>query len=89
MQENTDNYLEANRYLFDYRQFQLSALQTIRNHVINTLKQNATQVMPENDNVLANNESVFTLYYGKFQINAHRIKSLMQQIEHRTNQSET
>lgn len=88
MSQNESNYLEASTYLNDYRRFQTSALHTIRTHVINTLKQTATQVMPENDNVLTPNESVFTLYYGKFQTNAHRIKTLMQQIEHRTNQSE-
>lgn len=88
MAQNEDNYLEASNYLADYRRFQTSALNTIRTHVINTLKQTATQVMPENDTVLTPNESVFTLYYGKFQLNAHRIKTLMQQIEHRTNQAE-
>lgn len=88
MSQNESNYLEASAYLNDYRRFQTSALHTIRTHVVNTLKQTATQVMPENDNVLTPNESVFTLYYGKFQTNAHRIKTLMQQIEHRTNQSE-
>ncbi|KAH7639644.1 conserved oligomeric golgi complex subunit 3-like [Dermatophagoides farinae] len=89
MSTNIDNYLEANKYLIDYRRFQTSALNTIRTHVINTLKQTETQVMPENDTVLTSNESVFTLYYGKFQLNAHRIKTLMQQIENRTKQSET
>lgn len=89
MSTNIDNYLEAGKYLNDYRRFQTSALATIRTHVINTLKQTETQVMPENDTVLTSNESVFTLYYGKFQLNAHRIKTLMQQIENRTKQSET
>lgn len=88
MAANEGNYLEAGNYLNDYRKFQISALHTIRSHVINTLKQTASQVTPENDTVLTSNESVFTLYYGKFQTNAHRIKTLMQQIEHRTNQSE-
>ncbi|KAI7690476.1 Conserved oligomeric Golgi complex subunit 3 [Sarcoptes scabiei] len=89
MSTNVEHYLEANHYLDEYQKFQLSALFTIRTHVINTLKQTAQQVMPENDSVLTSNDSVFTLYYGKFQINAHRIKTLMQQIEHRTKKSET
>lgn len=89
MSINVEHYLEANHYLDEYQKFQLSALFTIRTHVINTLKQTAQQVMPENDSVLTSNDSVFTLYYGKFQINAHRIKTLMQQIEHRTKKSET
>ena len=85
---NENNYIEASTYLNDYRKFQSSALHTIRSHVINTLKQTATQVTPENETVLTSNESVFTLYYGKFQTNAHRIKTLMHQVEYRTNQSE-
>ncbi|KAI2800638.1 hypothetical protein RDWZM_009045 [Blomia tropicalis] len=88
MTHNESNYLEASSYLQEYRRFQSSAMNTIRTHVINTLKQTATQVMPENETVLTPNDSVFTLYYGKFQTNAHRIKTLMQQLEHRTNQSE-
>lgn len=88
MMLNESNYLQAPEYLNEYTKFQSSALRTIRNHVVNTLKQTASQVLPENDTVLTANESVFTLYYGKFQANAHRIKNLMQQIEHRTKQAE-
>lgn len=82
------NYRESGTYLKEFKHLQSQALLTIRNHVINTLQQTSQQVMPESTDSLSPNDSVFTLFYGKFQNNAHRIKTLMQQIEERINQSE-
>lgn len=86
--ESKHNYKETAIYLKQYKHLQSQALSTIRTHVIKTLQQTSQQVMPDSKDALAPNDSIFTLFYGKFQTNAHRIKTLMQQIEERTNQSE-
>jgi hypothetical protein len=86
--ESKKNYKETDIYLKQYKHLQSQALSTIKIHVIKTLQQTSQQVMPDSKDALAPNDSVFTLFYGKFQSNAHRIKTLMQQIEERTNQSD-
>ena len=86
--ESKPNYRESESYLKQFKHLQSQALSTIRNHVIKTLQQTAQQVMPESKEALTPNDSVFTLFYGKFQTNAHRIKTLMSQIEDRDNFSE-
>ncbi|CAG2121811.1 unnamed protein product [Medioppia subpectinata] len=85
--ESKKNYRESEVYLKQFQHLQSQALSTIRTHVIKTLEQTSQQVMPETKDALTPNDSVFTLFYGKFQTNAHRIKTLMQQIEERTQQS--
>ena len=85
--ETKKNYRESESYLKQFQHLQSQALLTIKSHVIKTLEQTAQQVMPETKEALTPNDSVFTLFYGKFQTNAHRIKTLVQQIEERTQQS--
>ena len=86
--ESKPNYKESELYLKQFKHLQSQALSTIKVHVINTLQQTSRQVMPESKEALTPNDSVFTLFYGKFQTNAHRIKTLMSQIEERTERSE-
>lgn len=83
------NYKESGSYLAQFCHLQSQALSTIKIHVINTLQQASQQVMPDSKEGLSPSDSVFTLFYGKFQTNAHRVKSLMSQIEERIDQSDT
>lgn len=86
--ESKPNYKESDLYLRQFKHLQSQALSTIKAHVIKTLQQTSLQVMPESKEALTPSDSVFTLFYGKFQTNSHRIKTLMTQIEERTQCSE-
>ena len=77
------NYKESSYYLNEYKRLQWQALSTVAAHVQNTTQQASKQVMPDNGDNLSPADSVFTLFYGKFQTNSLRIKSLMALIEER------
>ncbi|RWS10113.1 conserved oligomeric Golgi complex subunit 3-like protein [Dinothrombium tinctorium] len=87
--EKKSNYLESSVYLKNFKHLQSQALSTIKNHVISSIQRSAKQVAPESTEAIAPGDSVFTLFYGKFQAGAARIKSLMTMIEERQNKDET
>lgn len=86
--ESKPNYKESETYSSQLRFCQSQALQTIRTHVINSIQSTTKDVMPESGETLSPGDSVFTLFYGKFQSNAHRIKSLVALIEERVERQE-
>lgn len=86
--ESKPNYKDSSTYLNDFKRLQGQALATVAGHVQNTLRQAAKSVAPEAGDNLQPSDSVFTLFYGKFQSNSHRIKSLMTLIEHRIDRDE-
>ena len=77
------NYKESAHYLAQFKELQSQALLTIKNHAISTLQTIAKQVMPESGEILTPQDSVFILFYGKFQASSHRFRSLMVLIEER------
>ncbi|RWS30992.1 conserved oligomeric Golgi complex subunit 3-like protein [Leptotrombidium deliense] len=82
------NYLESSIYLRNLKYLQTQALLTIKAHFITSLQRTAKQVTPGSVENLAPGDSVFTLFYGRFQENAHRMKSLMTMIEERSSSDE-
>lgn len=77
------NYLESENYLNQFRYLQNQALITIKNYVVNTICQNSKKVLPQSNEDLSQGENVFTLFYGKFQTFAPKIKSLADILERR------
>lgn len=81
--ESKANYKESPIYLVHFKHILSQALNTIRTHVVSSIQQTTKSVMPEAGSALSPGDDVFTLFYGKFQANCHRIKSLMALIEER------
>lgn len=77
------NYLESEKYLSQFRYLQNQALITIKNYIVNTLCQNSKKILPQSNEDLSQGENVFTLFYGKFQTFAPKIKSLADILERR------
>jgi hypothetical protein len=76
-------FKELSIYQARFQQCLLRALSLIRVHVTNQLKTIAQEVLPAKDSVVHHTDSAFSLFYGKFRTVAPRIKSLMEQVEHR------
>lgn len=84
--ESKPNYKESFNYLKQFKNLQIQTLQFIKSHIINTIQTTTNEIMPASGETLAAGESVFTLFYGKFQNNADRVKSLAVLIEeHQSN----
>ncbi|XP_015790918.1 conserved oligomeric Golgi complex subunit 3 [Tetranychus urticae] len=77
------NYKESEHFIDQYKILQDTALETIKKYVINSIQNAAKSVMPESGKVLSDNDSVFSLFYGRFQSSCARIKSLVTMIEER------
>lgn len=77
------NYLESEKYLNQFRYLQNQALITIKNYIVNTICQNSKKILPQSNEDLSQGENVFTLFYGKFQTFAPKIKSLVDILERR------
>ncbi|KAI1287999.1 Conserved oligomeric Golgi complex subunit 3 [Halotydeus destructor] len=88
MQTKRDKYKEAPYYLEQYTFLLSQALNTVANHVKTSIQQTAKSVTPSSDANLDPEDSVFTLFYGKFQENASRVKTLMALIENRLDKDE-
>lgn len=85
--ESKPNYKDSESYAQQFRHLQSQALLTTKNHVISSIQLATKSVLPDPGEALSPSDSVFTLFYGKFQQNAHRIKSLMALIEERSDRA--
>ena len=83
------SYLESEKYLNQFRYLQNQALITIKNYIINTICQNSKKILPQSNDELSQGENVFTLFYGKFQSFAPKIKSLVDLLERREHLDES
>uniref|UniRef100_T1J4T0 Conserved oligomeric Golgi complex subunit 3 n=1 Tax=Strigamia maritima TaxID=126957 RepID=T1J4T0_STRMM len=79
-------FKDGSVYLARFKHNLTKALGLIRAHVINSL-QSATQKLLPKKEAIGPTDNSFTLFYGKFRTNAHKIKSLMEQIEDREEKS--
>ena len=77
------SYQESQEYLERFAFLESQVLQTIRNYVTSAIVKTTKQVMPHPSQSLNPDDSVFSLFYIKFQANCHRIKSLVALIEER------
>ncbi|XP_058965587.2 conserved oligomeric Golgi complex subunit 3 [Pocillopora verrucosa] len=79
-------FKESQVYLVRFKQCLNQALNQVKMHVVNLLK-NATAQVLANKEGGNSSESSFALFYGKFRTCAPRVKSLMEQIEQRSHLS--
>lgn len=77
---------EHSTYLAHFRHLLAKALGMVKSHVVASLEHATQQVVPKND-VEKSGDNAFTLFYGKFRTNAHKVKSLMEQIEERVDKN--
>lgn len=77
------NYQESDDYLQKFAFFEMQVLLTIKNYVTGAIHKTTKQVMPDPGQSLNPDDSVFSLFYVKFQANCHRIKSLVCLMEQR------
>lgn len=77
------SYQESEEYLLKFSFFEMQVLLTIKNYVISSIHKTTKQVMPDPSASLNPDDSVFSLFYVKFQANCHRIKSLVALVEQR------
>ncbi|CAB3989375.1 conserved oligomeric Golgi complex subunit 3-like [Paramuricea clavata] len=79
---SNQHFKESQTYLVRYNQCLNEALNLVKTHVIDLFKYATAQVTASR-NETSSTDGSFALFYGKFRTNAPRIKSLMEQIEHR------
>lgn len=81
--ESNPTYKDSQEFLIHYKHFQTQVLAMIRNYIINSIETTTKSVQPDSGDGISEGDSVFTLFYGRYQFNSHRIKSLAQVIEER------
>lgn len=86
--ESNPTYKDSQEFLIHYRHFQTQVLVMIRNYIINSIETTTRSVQPDSGEGISEGDSVFTLFYGRYQMNSHRIKSLAQVIEERAGLNE-
>ncbi|XP_060583115.1 conserved oligomeric Golgi complex subunit 3-like isoform X2 [Ruditapes philippinarum] len=84
--KSNPQYKESDVFLARFRQCLSRALNLMKTHVMNIL-QAATLHVKNAKETGAEKNNAFTLFYGKFRANAPRVKSLMEQLEMRTDKS--
>lgn len=86
--ESNPSYKDSQEFLINYRHLQAQVLSMIRNYIINSIESTTKAVQPDSGDNISEGDSVFTLFYGRYQFNSHRIKSLAQLLEERVSLSE-
>ena len=86
--ESNPTYKDSQEFVIHYKHFQTQVLAMIRNYIINSIETTTKSVQPDSGEGISEGDSVFTLFYGRYQFNSHRIKSLAQLIEERVGLNE-
>lgn len=86
--ESNPSYKDSQEFLIHYKHFQTQVLAMIRNYIINSIETTTKSVQPDSGEGVSEGDSVFTLFYGRYQFNSHRIQSLAQLLEERIGLSE-
>ncbi|XP_052216084.1 conserved oligomeric Golgi complex subunit 3-like isoform X2 [Dreissena polymorpha] len=84
--KNNPQYKESPVYLARLKQCLSRALNLMKSHVTHILITSTQHVRSSKDSQNAA-DNAFTLFYGKFRANAPRVRSLMEQLEMRTDKS--
>jgi hypothetical protein len=83
--EQNLHYKESQLYLTRFRQYLSRALALVKQHVVTTLRVTTSSVLPKPGAVSVLSENSYAHFYGKFRSSAPKIKTLMKEIELRTN----
>jgi conserved oligomeric Golgi complex subunit 3 len=85
------SYKERETYLMILKQALNKALSLIKNQVFNSLNNLANSItihlQETKESLTLSADNAYTLFYGKFRSNSHRIKALMEQLEQRTDKN--
>lgn len=89
--ELNKSYKERETYLMILKQALNKALSLIKNQVFNSLNNLANSItihlQETKESLTLSADNAYTLFYGKFRSNSHRIKALMEQLEQRTDKN--
>ncbi|XP_069745748.1 conserved oligomeric Golgi complex subunit 3 isoform X4 [Narcine bancroftii] len=74
-------------YLAKFKQCLSKAMHLMKTYTVNTLQNLSTQLTKRDPAIISNTDNAFTLFYVKFRAAAPKVRSLIEQIEQRTNKS--
>ncbi|XP_038658615.1 conserved oligomeric Golgi complex subunit 3 [Scyliorhinus canicula] len=74
-------------YLAKFKQCLSKAMHLMKTYTVNTLQNLSTQLTKRDPSVISNTDNAFTLFYVKFRAAAPKVRSLIEQIEQRTDKS--
>uniref|UniRef100_UPI00398EE2B3 conserved oligomeric Golgi complex subunit 3 n=1 Tax=Pristiophorus japonicus TaxID=55135 RepID=UPI00398EE2B3 len=74
-------------YLAKFKQCLSKAMHLMKTYTVNTLQNLSTQLIKRDPSVISNTDNAFTLFYVKFRAAAPKVRSLIEQIEQRTEKS--
>ncbi|XP_078415632.1 conserved oligomeric Golgi complex subunit 3 [Cetorhinus maximus] len=74
-------------YLAKFKQCLSKAMHLMKTYTVNTLQNLSTQLTKRDPSVISNTDNAFTLFYVKFRAAAPKVRSLIEQIEQRTEKS--
>ncbi|XP_022521365.2 conserved oligomeric Golgi complex subunit 3 isoform X1 [Astyanax mexicanus] len=78
------NFKDHPVYLAKFRQCLSKAMQLIRTHAVSTLQNLTSQLTKRDPLGVANADNAFTLYYVKFRAAAPKLRTLIEQVEQRS-----
>ncbi|XP_078088378.1 conserved oligomeric Golgi complex subunit 3 isoform X2 [Mustelus asterias] len=74
-------------YLAKFKQCLSKAMHLMKTYTVNTLQNLSTHLTKRDPSVISNTDNAFTLFYVKFRAAAPKVRSLIEQIEQRTEKS--
>ncbi|XP_072370417.1 conserved oligomeric Golgi complex subunit 3-like [Scyliorhinus torazame] len=74
-------------YLAKFKQCLSKAMHLMKTYTVNTLQNLSTQLNKRDPSVISNTDNAFTLFYVKFRAAAPKVRSLIEQVEQRTEKS--
>uniref|UniRef100_A0A4W3J795 Conserved oligomeric Golgi complex subunit 3 n=1 Tax=Callorhinchus milii TaxID=7868 RepID=A0A4W3J795_CALMI len=74
-------------YLAKFKQCLTKAMHLMKTYTVNTLQNLTTQLTKRDPSIISNTDNAFTLFYVKFRAAAPKVRSLIEQVEQRTEKS--
>ncbi|KAF2975212.1 hypothetical protein EK904_003220 [Melospiza melodia maxima] len=78
------NFKDYPVYLTKFKQCLSKAMHLIKTYTVNTLQNLTTQLMKRDPSAVPNSDNAFTLFYVKFRAAAPKVRTLIEQVEQRS-----
>uniref|UniRef100_A0A8C9G7G2 Conserved oligomeric Golgi complex subunit 3 n=1 Tax=Pavo cristatus TaxID=9049 RepID=A0A8C9G7G2_PAVCR len=78
------NFKDYPVYLTKFKQCLLKAMHLIKTYTVNTLQNLTSQLMKRDPSAVPNSDNAFTLFYVKFRAAAPKVRTLIEQVEQRS-----
>ncbi|KAM6144887.1 conserved oligomeric Golgi complex subunit 3 isoform 3-T3 [Phoenicopterus ruber ruber] len=78
------NFKDYPVYLIKFKQCLSKAMHLIKTYTVNTLQNLTTQLMKRDPSAVPNSDNAFTLFYVKFRAAAPKVRTLIEQVEQRS-----